>query len=83
MQRQIMIYTLSTCVHCKAAKKLLNECDVKYEFIDVDLLSGEERTVILADVRKLNPDCSFPTIIIGDQIIVGFREKEIRMALGL
>jgi len=83
MQRQIMIYTLSTCVHCKAAKKLLNECAVKYEFIDVDLLSGEKRDAILADVRKLNPDCSFPTIIIGDQIIVGFRENEIRMALGL
>jgi glutaredoxin-like protein NrdH len=83
MQRQIMIYTLSTCVHCKAAKKLLNECSVKYEFIDVDLLSGEKRDAILADVRKLNPDCSFPTIIIGDQIIVGFRENEIRMALGL
>lgn len=83
MQRQIMIYTLSTCVHCKAAKKLLNECDVKYEFIDVDLLPGEKRDAILADVRKLNPDCSFPTIIIGDQVIVGFRENEIRMALGL
>jgi glutaredoxin-like protein NrdH len=83
MQRQILIYTLSTCVHCKAAKKLLNECAVEYEFIDVDLLSGEERTAILADVRKLNPDCSFPTIIIGDQVIVGFRENEIRIALGL
>jgi len=74
---------LSTFVHCKATKNLLNECAVTYEFVDVDLLSGEERTAILEDVRKFNPDCSFPTIIIGDKIIVGFKENEIRLALGL
>jgi glutaredoxin len=47
MQKPVKIYTLSTCVHCKATKNLLNECAVTYEFIDVDLLSGEERTAIL------------------------------------
>jgi len=54
-----------------------------YEFVDVDLLSGEERTAILEDVRKFNPECSFPTIIIGDKVIVGFQENEIRLALGI
>ena len=83
MQKPIKIYTLSTCVHCKATKNLLNECAVTYEFVDVDLLSGEERTAILEDVRKFNPDCSFPTIIIGDKVIVGFQENEIRLALDL
>ena len=83
MQKPIKIYTLSTCVHCKATKKLLNECSVMYDFIDVDLLSGEERTAILEDVKKFNPECSFPTIIIGDKVIVGFKENEIRLALGL
>jgi glutaredoxin len=56
---------------------------VKYEFTDVDLLEGEERAAILEDVRKFNPRCSFPTIIIGDTIIVGYKEQEIREALGL
>ena len=83
MQKPVKIYTLSTCVHCKATKNLLNECAVTYEFTDVDLLSGEEKTAILEDVRKFNPECSFPTIIIGDKIIVGFKENEIRLALGL
>jgi glutaredoxin len=83
MQKPIKIYTLSTCVHCKATKNLLNECAVTYEFTDVDLLSGEERIAILEDVRKFNPECSFPTIIIGDKVIVGFQENEIRQALGL
>jgi glutaredoxin-like protein NrdH len=83
MQKPIKIYTLSTCSHCKATKKLLNECAVSYEFTDVDLLSGEERTAILEDVKKFNPECTFPTIIIGDKVIVGFQENEIRLALGL
>jgi len=83
MQKPVKIYTLSTCVHCKAAKKLLNECTVPYDFIDVDLLAGEELKAVLEDVKKFNPECSFPTIIIGDKVIVGFKENEIRMALGL
>jgi len=55
MEKKVKIYTLSTCSHCKATKKFLDECQVKYDFTDVDLLEGEERMAILDDVRKLNP----------------------------
>ncbi len=79
----IKVYSLSTCSHCKSTKKLLADCTVLYDFVDVDLLEGEERQAILEDVKKFKPKCSFPTIIIGDTIIVGFKEKEIREALGL
>jgi glutaredoxin-like protein NrdH len=82
-QNKVTIYSLSTCSHCKSTKKLLSDCTVKYEFVDVDLLHGDERKAILEDVKKFNPRCSFPTIIIGDKVIVGFKEKEIREALGL
>ncbi|MBM4140329.1 MAG: glutaredoxin family protein [Nitrospira sp.] len=68
MHPHVKIYTLSTCSHCKATKKLLDECAVKYEFTDVDLLAGEEQRAILEDVKKLNSRCTFPTIIIGDCI---------------
>ena len=83
MENNVKMYTLSTCSHCKATKRFMDECKVKYEFTDVDLLEGEERAAILEDVRKLNPKCSFPTIIIGDTVIVGFKEDKIREALGL
>lgn len=79
----VKVFSLSTCSHCKSTKKFLNECTVKYEFVDVDLLEGDERKAILEDVRKFNPKCSFPTIIIGEKVIVGFKENEIREALGL
>ncbi len=83
MEPKVKIYSLSTCSHCKATKKLLDDCTVRYEATDVDLLSGQERAAVLEEVRKLNPQCSFPTMIIGDQVIVGFKEAEIRKALGL
>jgi len=83
MQNSVKIYTLSTCIHCKATKKLLNDCNVMYEFTDVDLLDAEEKTAILEDVKKLNPNCSFPTILIGNTVIVGYKEDEIKAALGL
>ena len=54
-----------------------------FDAIDVDLLEGEERAAIIEEVKKLNPNCSFPTILIGDQVIVGFKENEIKEALGL
>jgi len=79
----VKVYSLSTCSHCKSTKRFMDECTVKYDFIDVDLLEGEEREAILKDVKKLNPNCSFPTIIIGDRVIVGYREEEIKEALGL
>jgi hypothetical protein len=37
---------------------------------------------MIAEVKKFNPNCSFPTILIGDKVIVGLREKEIKEALG-
>ena len=83
MQGPVKIYTLSTCSHCKATKKFLDDCHVQYEFEDLDLLQGEERVAIREDVKELNPRCSFPTIMIGDKVIVGYKEKEIKEALGL
>ena len=82
-QPSVKIYSLSTCSHCRAAKKFLGECTIKYDFVEVDQLQGDERKAILEDVRSFNPRCSFPTIIIGEKVVVGFKETEIKEALGL
>jgi len=81
--KEVKLYTLSTCSHCKSTKRLLAECTIEYDFVDVDTLEGEERKAILEDIKKVNPRCSFPTLIIGDTVIVGYKEKEIREALGM
>ncbi len=77
------IYALSTCSHCKSTKKLLTECDVEYDYVEVDDLEGEERKAILADIKELNPRCSFPTIKINETVIVGYKEKEIKEEWGI
>jgi glutaredoxin len=82
-EKSVKIFSLSTCSHCKSTKKLLTECTIQYDFVDVDLLEGDERKAILEDIKKFNPKCSFPTIIIGEKVIVGFKEKDIKEALGL
>ena len=83
MTHTVKMYTLSTCSHCKAAKKFLEDCAVAHEFTDVDLLAAQERKSVLDEIRKYNPACSFPTILIGDTVIIGFNESAIRRALGL
>ena len=80
---KLKLYTLSTCSHCIRTKKFLKDCGIAFEFIDVDLLTGSERDRMLDEVRKLNPDCSFPTICIGDTIIVGFNEEKLRKTLDI
>jgi glutaredoxin-like protein NrdH len=83
MGMKIKIFTLSTCSHCKAAKKFLNDHEVEYDFIDVDLLEGEYRQDAIDEVREYNPNLSFPTIIIEEKVIIGFREDELKEVLDL
>ena len=83
MSEPVKIYTLSTCGHCKAAKKFLTDHGVAYTCKEVDLLSGDERKETIEEVKKYNPACSFPTILIGEKVIVGFNELAIKEALGI
>jgi glutaredoxin-like protein NrdH len=80
---RVKMYTLSTCSHCKATKQFLKDCDVPYDYTDVDLLEGDEKQLVLNEIVRHNPHRSFPTILIGDKVIVGFNEKAIREALGI
>ena len=82
MAESVMVYSLSTCSHCNATKRLLSACQVEYVFKDVDLLNDQDRKAILEDIKAFNPECSFPTIVIGKKVIVGYNEKEIMAALG-
>jgi glutaredoxin-like protein NrdH len=80
-RQKIRLYTLSTCSHCLRTKKFFMEAGIEVEFTDVDLLTGEQREKVMEEVRKLNPECTFPTICIDDKVVVGFNEERIRKAL--
>lgn len=80
---KVKAFTLSTCSHCRMAKQFLREhCD-DFEYTDVDLLEGDERTKVLREIYELTKGYSFPVIVIGDCVLVGFNEARLRKELGL
>ena len=80
---EIIVFALSTCVWCKKTKALLEELNVNYDHINVDLVMDETKTNLLDDLTKYNTPISFPTIVInnGEKIIVGYDEKRIKELL--
>ncbi len=82
-QPKVFLYALSTCGHCRNTKRFLDAHNVQYDFVDVDLLPRDEMSKTIEEVRKVNPQAAFPTVIIGDKVIIGYREVEILEALGL
>lgn len=80
---KILLYALSTCGWCRKTKELLNNLGVDYNFIFVDQLDDKDKDETIDEIKKWNPQCSFPTIVINDEkCIVGFKEDEIKEALG-
>lgn len=82
-QKPVKLFTLSTCGHCKATKKFMKDHGIDCDITDVDLLTGPRQAAVLEEIKKYNPRFSFPTILIGDEVIVGFQEDRIREALGI
>lgn len=79
----VILYALSTCGWCARTKDLLRELGVEFDYMYVDLLEDKEQDEAMNQVEKWNPSGSFPTLVIDNRkSIVGFREKEIREALG-
>ena len=77
-----MLYALSTCIHCKKTRELLNELGVAYDYVYVDQLSRDEMENILKEMEKYNPKGSFPTLVLGsDKVIIGSRLDDIKEAL--
>ena len=80
----VKLYALSTCGWCKKTKQLLDTNGVEYDLVYVDLLEGDEREAVLAEVRKWNPRTSFPTVVVnGSESVAGFKEERLRELLGI
>ncbi|MCL5985363.1 MAG: glutaredoxin family protein [Actinobacteria bacterium] len=79
----VKLFALSTCVWCSKTRNLLDENKIEYEYIYLDQLHGSERETALKDMHRLSSGESFPTIYINGEVIVGFKEEEIKRALNL
>jgi glutaredoxin-like protein NrdH len=80
----IMFYGLSTCIWCKRTRQFLEDQGVKFDYVYVDLLQGQDRQEVLEQIRRWNPKASFPTVVVdGSRCVIGYRPEEIKEALEL
>ncbi|MCC7560913.1 MAG: glutaredoxin family protein [Methanobacterium sp.] len=80
---KIVLFALSTCGWCKKTRMLLEDVGAEYDYVYLDLLQGDEKQEVIQQVKKWNPQLSFPTMVINDkETIVGFNEDKVREILG-
>ncbi len=83
-KHNVLVYALSTCAWCKLTKNFLKDNNIEYEYVDVDLSTGEDRERIRREILKRGGRLNYPAIIIDDKkLINGFRKEEIRESLEL
>jgi glutaredoxin-like protein NrdH len=83
-KHKVLMYAISTCGWCKRAKRTLNDMNVEYKYVDIDLCSSEDKEKIRAEITRRGGRLLFPTIIINNEVLLtNPTEKELREALGI
>jgi glutaredoxin-like protein NrdH len=80
---EVRLYALSTCPYCRMTKRHLDEHGVDYELIEVDTLEGDEKQAAIEDVKRLSGGTSFPVLVAGDEVVVGFNKTRMADLLSL
>jgi glutaredoxin len=81
---KVTFYGLSTCIWCRKTRNLLDKLGVAYEYVYVDQLSPAEQEKAMAEVRRWNPNESFPVLVFNDSAcVLGYDEQKIRAAVKL
>ena len=72
-KRDILIFTLSTCMWCKKCKRWLDERDINYRYVDVDRIQYSQKSQII-DYLKQNYSSrvSYPFMICDDEHVIGY-----------
>ncbi|MGD0070605.1 MAG: glutaredoxin family protein [Candidatus Bathyarchaeia archaeon] len=79
---KVTLYALSTCVWCKLTKQFLNENEISYEFVDVDLLGEEDKQKVRQTITSKGGSLTYPTTIIDNKVVItGFRKDKLKEAL--
>ncbi len=81
----ITLYGLTTCIHCKMARNLLEKGDEPWEEVWVDTLSPEEREPVMELLRSLVGErIGFPVVVRDGELVgSGFRDGELQRTLGI
>jgi glutaredoxin len=60
---------------------MLQKRKVSFRTLYIDLMVGSERNDAMRQLKRVNPSVSFPTLVIGETVIVGNKQEEIKKAL--
>jgi glutaredoxin-like protein NrdH len=83
-QHKVLMYAISTCAWCRKAKRLLEDNDIDFEYVYVDLSSEQDREEIYRDIEKRGGRSAFPVIIVDNGTpINGFHQDRIKEVLGI
>jgi glutaredoxin-like protein NrdH len=82
MQVKVKVFALSTCPYCRMAREYLTDEGVEFDVTEVDKLEGQERSDAVDEVKRLSGGASFPVIVIGDEVIVGYNKPRIKELVG-
>lgn len=77
----IKVFALSTCPYCHQARTFLDESGIVYDVVEVDKLTGQERTDTIDEVKRLSGGTSFPVIVVGDEVVVGYNKSRIQQLI--
>ena len=80
---RIKVFALSTCPYCHQTRRFLDEGGVDYDVVEVDTLPDKERTEAIDEVKRLSGGTSFPVVVAGDEVVVGFDKARIAKLAGL
>lgn len=77
MLPHITLYSSYSCEQCAMAKDFFEQRNIPFEYVIVDVLSGQERNDVMAILNKAAMFPTLPTIAIGEKLVVGFNQEEV------
>ncbi len=80
---KVFMYALSTCPWCRKAKQFFKTNNVPFDYVDYDLQPEDEQERIMEKMLKISGTGSFPVVMIGDRVIVGYNPEKYSEVLGL
>jgi glutaredoxin-like protein NrdH len=78
---KVTLYALSTCVWCKLIKQYLNDNSIAYKLADVDLLDEVDKATANKDIINKGGSITYPTTIVDEKLVQGYRLDYIKLLL--
>jgi len=70
-ENPVAMYSFTTCPFCRKAKDFLEERDIPYAAVELDLLPGNEGNELRAELGRRTGRTSVPSIFVGGEYIGG------------